>query len=162
MPVKTRIPVVCRTKDKPAGVEISGRQTLSIRPPPSSTFSLDRLLPNPFIAGKCIPRAHLHFSHSTHFTLPPSLRQTSVCSATSICFIQYWCGGSTAGGETQGPPNRRHSLPRTFLHRKDVYQSAFSLTLPPPLTERAANQSSLFLCAFSGRCGSLQSENLIK
>lgn len=51
--------------------------------------------------------------------------------------------------------------------RKDVYQSAWFLTLPLPtlpLNERAVNQSSLgvFLCTLECRCGSTQSGNQIK
>lgn len=118
--------VISWNKDKPAGVLIFGRQagrpthSGAVRPPPSCTFILGCSPRNPFIAGKCIPRAHLHFSHSTHFTLPPSLRQTSVCSATSICFIQYLCGGSTARGEIL------KVLPTGVIHYREHFRSPHS------------------------------------
>lgn len=57
------------------------------------------------------------------------------------------------------------NISATCTHkRKDVYQSAWFLTLPLPtlpLNERAGNQSSLgkFLCTFECRCGSTQSGN---
>lgn len=82
-------------------VRLEGRLIPAPATPPlplaDSSLTVRRIIHS--LPGNVFPRAHLHFSHSTHFTLPPSRSQTSLCSATSICFIQYLCGGSTARGE---------------------------------------------------------------